>query len=75
MLALGSVLLAFLVTTVPFTLRALPKDPVVGCLSPLFLACRAVAQCLGVAGGLFYLLRRNDAVPMSNTVPRGSHQL
>ena len=72
----GSVVVAFLISTVPFTLRALPKDPLVGCLSPLFLAGRAVAQCVGVAGGLLYLMRRNDALPMSRTtVQRSSHPL
>ncbi len=76
LLALGSVVLAFLISTVPFTVRALPKDPLVGSLSPLFLAGRAVAQCMGVVGGLLYLMRREEAVPMSTTtVPRGSHQL
>lgn len=75
LLAVVSVLLGFLLTTIPFTLRALPKDLLVGCLSPLFLAGRAVAQCMGVAGGLLYLLRRNDAVPMRTTAPSGSHQI
>lgn len=69
--ALGAVGAAFLLTTLPFTFRAIPKDPLVGCLSPLFLAGRAVAQCLGVAGGVLFLLRRRDARPYASTLPRG----
>jgi hypothetical protein len=54
------VLLAFLLSTLPFTLRALAKDPVIGLLSPALLAARACAQGLGVAAGLIYA-RRNQA--------------
>lgn len=72
-LALGFVLLAFLVTTVPFTWRAVPKDPLVGLLSPLFLAGRAVAQCCGVAGGLLFLMRRKDTVPLVPTLTERPH--
>lgn len=48
------VLIAFLLSTMPFTLRAIRKDPVVGILSPALLAARACAQVLGVASGLIY---------------------
>jgi GT2 family glycosyltransferase len=42
---------AFLLSTIPFALRALKKDPVVGILSPVLLAARSCAQFLGVAAG------------------------
>lgn len=50
--ATGVVLLAFLVSTLPFAARAMKKYPVVGLLSPLLLALRACAQMLGVAAGI-----------------------
>jgi hypothetical protein len=49
---------AFLVSTLPFALRVIPKDPVVGLLSPVLLAARACAQMLGVTAGLIYVLRK-----------------
>ena len=52
------VLAAFLVSTVPFVLRAIKKDPIVGLLSPVLLAARACAQVLGVAAGLVYAQRK-----------------
>jgi glycosyltransferase involved in cell wall biosynthesis len=48
---------AFLITTLPFTLRAIALDPLVGLLSPLLLALRACAQFLGVTGGLIHAWR------------------
>jgi cellulose synthase/poly-beta-1,6-N-acetylglucosamine synthase-like glycosyltransferase len=51
------VLAGFLLTTLPFTLRAIRKDPIVGILSPILLAARACAQVLGVAAGLMYARR------------------
>jgi glycosyltransferase involved in cell wall biosynthesis len=48
------ILAAFLASTLPFALRAIGKDPVVGLLSPALLAARACAQMLGVAEGLIY---------------------
>jgi len=59
--ASGVVLLAFLVSTIPFVLRAITKDPNVGLLSPVLLAARACAQVLGVAAGLIYARRRAAA--------------
>jgi cellulose synthase/poly-beta-1,6-N-acetylglucosamine synthase-like glycosyltransferase len=52
------VLLLFLVSTLPFTIRALVKDPLVGALSPVLLAARACAQGMGVVAGIFYTRRR-----------------
>lgn len=50
----GIVLVAFLISTLPFAARAMKKDPVVGLLSPILLALRACAQMLGVAAGIAY---------------------
>lgn len=52
------VLAAFLVSTVPFTIRAIAKDAVVGLLAPALLAARACAQMLGVSAGLIYACRK-----------------
>lgn len=48
------VLVAFLFSTLPFTLRTIGKDPVIGVFSPVILAARACAQVLGVTAGLSY---------------------
>ncbi|MGB0010901.1 MAG: glycosyltransferase, partial [Candidatus Sulfotelmatobacter sp.] len=48
------VLATFLASTLPYALRAVRKDPIVGLLSPALLAARACAQVLGVAVGLIY---------------------
>jgi GT2 family glycosyltransferase len=61
------VLIAFLVSTLPFALRAIGKDPVVGLLSPPLLAARACAQALGITGGLIYACRK--AVPAQDKSP------
>lgn len=47
-----AVFAAFLISALPFAVRAFAKDPVVGLLSPLLLAARSCAQCVGVAAGL-----------------------
>jgi GT2 family glycosyltransferase len=52
------VLVGFLLSTLPFALRAIKKDPAVGILSPLLLAARACAQVLGVGAGLIYARRK-----------------
>ena len=44
------VLTSFLVSTLPFTLRAIKKDAIVGFLSPALLAARAWAQVAGSRG-------------------------
>ncbi len=62
------VLVSFLLTTLPFTLRAIRKDPMVGILSPILLAARACAQVLGVAAGLMYA-RRKPAERTANSKP------
>jgi glycosyltransferase involved in cell wall biosynthesis len=62
------VLAGFLISTLPFALRAFRKDPLVGALSPVLLAARACAQVLGVAGGLIYA-RRNPTVETANSKP------
>jgi cellulose synthase/poly-beta-1,6-N-acetylglucosamine synthase-like glycosyltransferase len=54
------VLGAFVLSTLPFSVRAFKKDPLIGALSPALLAARACAQVLGVAAGLIYA-RRNRA--------------
>jgi cellulose synthase/poly-beta-1,6-N-acetylglucosamine synthase-like glycosyltransferase len=52
------VLAAFLLSTLPFAVRAFAKDPVIGLLSPLLLAARACAQLLGVTAGLVHARRK-----------------
>jgi glycosyltransferase involved in cell wall biosynthesis len=49
---------AFFISTLPFAVRAIAKDPIIGLLSPAFLAARAVAQALGVIAGMFYACRK-----------------
>jgi|HubBroStandDraft_6_1064221.scaffolds.fasta_scaffold348481_1 glycosyltransferase involved in cell wall biosynthesis len=56
-----AVAVAFLASTVPFALRAITNDPIVGLLSPVLLASRACAQVLGVAAGLICALRKPAA--------------
>ncbi len=51
-------LCGFLASTLPFTFRAMQKDPVVGMLSPFLLVARSFAQFLGVASGLIHALRK-----------------
>jgi GT2 family glycosyltransferase len=57
------VLAAFLLSTLPFALRAIRKDPVVGLLSPVLLAARACAQFMGVTAGLIYARHKPTVVP------------
>jgi GT2 family glycosyltransferase len=53
----------FFITTLPFALRALKKDPAIGLISPVLLASRACAQMLGVAAGIIYARRNPVKVP------------
>ncbi len=57
------VLAAFLVSTLPFVLRATRKDPLVGLLSPALLAARACAQVTGVTAGLIHARRKSVPAP------------
>lgn len=61
------VLGAFLLTTLPFALRAILKDPIVAALSPALLAARACAQMLGLAAGLIYARRKPAQAPTMST--------
>jgi GT2 family glycosyltransferase len=54
------VLAIFVLSTLPFALRTIGKDFIVGLLSPALLAARACAQMLGVTAGLINP-RRNPA--------------
>ena len=51
------VLSAFVLSTLFFAGRAFKKDPIVATLSPMFLATRACAQFVGVAGGILHARR------------------
>jgi glycosyltransferase involved in cell wall biosynthesis len=62
------VLVIFLLTALPFALRAIKKDSIVGLLSPALLGARACAQVLGVAAGLIYARRRPVEVPTNSAV-------
>jgi len=62
------VLASFLLTTLPFTLRAMKKDAIIGILSPILLAMRSCAQLLGVTAGLIYA-RRKPAEGTANSKP------
>jgi GT2 family glycosyltransferase len=44
---------AFLLTTIPFSLRSAKKDVIVGAVSPLLLAIRSCSQFFGVISGIF----------------------
>lgn len=60
------VLAAFLLSTLPFSIRAFKKDPLIGVLSPALLAARACAQMLGVAAGLIHARRKPAQVASSS---------
>jgi hypothetical protein len=42
---------AFLISTIPFTLRIAARDPAVGAISPMVLAARSCSQLLGILAG------------------------
>lgn len=44
----------FVLSTLPFAIRAFNRDPVIGLLSPALLAVRACAQLVGVIGGIVH---------------------
>jgi len=62
------VLAAFLLSTLPFAVRAIRKDTIAGVLSPILLAARACAQVLGVSAGLIYARRKTAEVHADSTV-------
>jgi cellulose synthase/poly-beta-1,6-N-acetylglucosamine synthase-like glycosyltransferase len=62
------VLSLFLLSTLPFSWRAVVKDPVVGILSPVFLAARACAQWMGVSAGLIYARSKPASVAKKSPV-------
>ncbi len=62
------VLGAFVASTLPFAVRAMRKDPVVGLLSPGLLALRSCAQLLGVAAGLMHAGRKPAQLPTKSLV-------
>ncbi len=60
----------FFLSTLPFALRAVRKDPVVGILSAVLLAARACAQMMGVTAGLVYARRKpTGQSTISNQTP------
>jgi GT2 family glycosyltransferase len=61
------VLVAFLVSTLPFALRAATKDPIVGLFAPALLAARSCAQLLGVTTGLIYAWRKPEQIATKST--------
>lgn len=60
------VLVAFLLSTLPFALRAFRKDRIIGLLAPALLAVRSCAQVLGVTAGLIYA--RNEPAKVSTNL-------
>jgi glycosyltransferase involved in cell wall biosynthesis len=62
------VLTAFVLTTLPFAVRAAAKDPIVGVLSPALLAARACAQMLGMTAGLIHARRKPVEAPTRSAV-------
>lgn len=65
--ASGLVLVAFVLSTLPFTLRAIGKDFAVGLLSPLFLALRACTQFVGVLSGIVFAFRQPREIASKST--------
>jgi len=61
------VLTVFFISTLPFTMRAIVKDPVVGLLSPALLAARACAQLSGVSTGLIHARSKPADAPTRST--------
>jgi GT2 family glycosyltransferase len=67
--ASGLVAAAFLLSTLPFAVRAAQKDPIIGLISPILLAARACAQVLGVGAGLIYARRHARGQQKQADVP------
>ena len=62
------VLLGFLLTVLPFSVRVFGKDPVLGTISPLITIARSCAQFLGVFSGVSYSIL-NSAIAAFQPVP------
>jgi cellulose synthase/poly-beta-1,6-N-acetylglucosamine synthase-like glycosyltransferase len=58
----------FVLSTLPFSIRAFRKDPIVGVLSPAILACRSCAQLMGLIGGTVYVLNGSSAAASESEV-------
>lgn len=56
----------FLLSTAPFVLHALRRDPLLATLSPALLAARSVAQLFGVVGGAIYARQKAAEVAGSS---------
>lgn len=52
--------IGFFLSTIPFVVQSIGKDPLVALISPPLLAARACAQFLGVSAGLFHARRSED---------------
>jgi len=68
------VIVAFLASAIPFSLRAATKHPIAGMLSPALLAARSVAQILGLSSGMVNVFRKSiseraDRVAERRAVP------
>jgi GT2 family glycosyltransferase len=61
--ASAALLAVFVATTLPFAWRAFRKNPLVGIVSPIFLAARSCAQLLGVVAGAIHAGRHGAVVP------------
>ena len=64
----------FLVSTLPFCLKAAKKDPAVALVSPLFLFVRATAGALGVAMGVAYqVVKKLNLKTLKRNAPSIEH--
>lgn len=62
-----AVLIAFFLSTLPFTSRAFEADPLVGVFSPPLLATRSCAQLLGVIAGMIRAGRKPSEAASTST--------
>jgi cellulose synthase/poly-beta-1,6-N-acetylglucosamine synthase-like glycosyltransferase len=65
----GLLLLLFLISVIPFSVKTFRKDPPVGLVSPFLLTVRAVALGLGMVGGACALVFRGEAVNQDARTP------
>jgi len=59
LLGAAIILVAFLISTLPFCVKALRRDPVVGLISPALLLVRAGSLGLGLGVGIIYQLAKS----------------